>query len=103
MVAVESPYGEVNNNDAITALQGTWIVTAETVDYAGNVSLPSEPVRLVYPDGCAGVESWSEDGGRAALDPMPLADAADATPVADGSPESSVRGGGGCGCRIGAR
>jgi hypothetical protein len=47
MVAVDRPYVRVDGSDAIAALQGAWIVTAETVDYAGNVSLPSEPVRLV--------------------------------------------------------
>jgi hypothetical protein len=107
MVAIERPYARVDGSDAIAALQGTWIVTAETVDYAGNVSLPREPVRFVYPDACTGVADWTkaEDAGSDALDPVPPA--ADAQAVADGTgaltQDPGVRGGGGCSCRIGAR
>jgi hypothetical protein len=102
MVAVGGPYARVDGSNAIAALQGTWIVTAETVDYAGNVSLPSEPVRFVYPDACTGVEAWANDAGSGVPDPV---GGADAGAVADstGASTPEVRGGGGCGCRIGAR
>jgi hypothetical protein len=111
MVALEGPYARVGGSNAIAALQGTWILTAETVDYAGNVSPPSEPVRFVYPDTCTGVSAWTTavDAGGDVLDAGPLVggtDASDARAVGDAIGGSTADPGaraGGCGCRIGSR
>lgn len=106
VVAVAGPIGNVAGTTAIGAVLGTWLITAEAVDYAGNVGPPSEAVRLLYPDACSEVEHWA-DPLDAAFAPEPdaasgLGDAsAGKTEDAGRTSDAGAVRGGGCGCRLG--
>jgi MYXO-CTERM domain-containing protein len=96
----------VDGSTAIAALQGAWILSAEAVDYAGNISAPSAPVRFAYPDACAGVAVWSAseiDAGDRALDARPSGDGTGGDGAADSRPAGGEPAAANCGCRIGSR
>jgi hypothetical protein len=70
VLGIQTPTGALNMHDgpfpslrggemAYAPLAGTWVLTAEAMDYAGNLSTRSEAVSLQYPDNCKNWAPWT--------------------------------------------
>jgi len=116
-----APLGRIDDEAAILAARGTWVVRVVAIDYSGNQSEPGPPQRFQYPEDCEGAENWDAadggappipdgDGGSGGPAPADAAGAAGvgATSAASGSGAESQTGstaeeGDGCGCRTAPR